>query len=41
MRRSRSGCSEISDVAEHWMDTHRPDVIAIERVFAQQNVVDR
>lgn len=29
---------EISDVAEHWMDTHRPDVIAIERVFAQQNV---
>ncbi len=29
---------EISDVAEYWMDTHRPDVIAIERVFAQQNV---
>lgn len=28
----------ISQVVEHWMDTHRPDVIAIERVFAQQNV---
>ncbi len=28
----------ISDTVEHWMDTHRPDVIAIERVFAQQNV---
>lgn len=28
----------ISDVAEHWMDTHQPDVIAIERVFSQQNV---
>jgi crossover junction endodeoxyribonuclease RuvC len=28
----------ISDTVEHWMDTHKPDVIAIERVFAQQNV---
>ncbi|HZQ32256.1 MAG TPA: crossover junction endodeoxyribonuclease RuvC [Mycobacterium sp.] len=28
----------ISDAAEHWMDTHAPDVIAIERVFSQQNV---
>ncbi|AMW20401.1 crossover junction endodeoxyribonuclease [[Mycobacterium] chelonae subsp. bovistauri] len=28
----------ISEVVEHWMDTHRPDVVAIERVFAQQNV---
>jgi crossover junction endodeoxyribonuclease RuvC len=28
----------ISDAAEYWMDTHKPDVIAIERVFAQQNV---
>jgi crossover junction endodeoxyribonuclease RuvC len=28
----------ISDAAEHWMDTHGPDVIAIERVFSQQNV---
>jgi crossover junction endodeoxyribonuclease RuvC len=28
----------ISDAAEHWMDTHAPDVIAIERVFSQHNV---
>ncbi|WP_176562165.1 crossover junction endodeoxyribonuclease RuvC [Mycolicibacterium palauense] len=28
----------ISDTAEYWMDTHRPDVIAIERVFSQNNV---
>jgi len=28
----------ISDVVEHWLDTHAPDVVAIERVFAQQNV---
>ncbi len=28
----------ISDAAEYWMDTHRPAVIAIERVFSQQNV---
>ena len=28
----------ISDAAEHWLDTHCPDVIAIERVFSQQNV---
>jgi len=27
----------ISEAVEHWMDTHRPDVIAIERVFSQQN----
>lgn len=27
----------ISDTVEHWMDTHRPDVIAIERVFSHQN----
>ncbi|MGV0992750.1 MAG: crossover junction endodeoxyribonuclease RuvC [Mycobacterium sp.] len=27
----------ISDVVEHWMGTHLPDVIAIERVFANQN----
>jgi crossover junction endodeoxyribonuclease RuvC len=27
----------ISDVVEHWMDTHLPDVIAIERVFANHN----
>jgi crossover junction endodeoxyribonuclease RuvC len=28
----------ISDAVEHWMDTHHPDVLAIERVFSQQNV---
>ncbi|OBA59130.1 crossover junction endodeoxyribonuclease RuvC [Mycobacterium sp. 1100029.7] len=28
----------ISDAVEHWLDTHRPDVIAIERVFSQHNV---
>jgi crossover junction endodeoxyribonuclease RuvC len=28
----------ISETVEHWMDTHKPDVIAIERVFSQQNV---
>jgi len=28
----------ISDAVDHWMDTHRPDVVAIERVFSQQNV---
>ncbi|WNG89790.1 crossover junction endodeoxyribonuclease RuvC [Mycobacterium sp. ITM-2016-00317] len=27
----------ISDTVEHWLDTHRPDVIAIERVFSNQN----
>jgi crossover junction endodeoxyribonuclease RuvC len=27
----------VSDAVEHWMDTHRPDVIAIERVFSNQN----
>ena len=27
----------ISDTVEHWLDTHRPDVLAIERVFANQN----
>lgn len=27
----------ISDTVEYWMDTHRPDVIAIERVFANHN----
>ena len=28
----------ISDAVEHWLDTHHPDVVAIERVFSQQNV---
>ncbi|MDA2891119.1 crossover junction endodeoxyribonuclease RuvC [Mycolicibacterium sp. BiH015] len=27
----------ISNAVEHWLDTHRPDVIAIERVFSNQN----
>lgn len=27
----------ISDTVDHWMDTHRPEVIAIERVFANAN----
>ena len=27
----------ISDTVEHWLDTHRPDVLAIERVFANNN----
>ena len=27
----------ISDTVDHWMDTHLPDVVAIERVFANQN----
>ncbi|MDN5757609.1 MAG: crossover junction endodeoxyribonuclease RuvC [Tomitella sp.] len=28
----------ISDAAEYWMDTHHPDVVAVERVFSQHNV---
>jgi crossover junction endodeoxyribonuclease RuvC len=28
----------ISEAVEYWLDVHRPDVIAIERVFSQQNV---
>jgi crossover junction endodeoxyribonuclease RuvC len=28
----------ISDAVEHWLDTHRPDVMAIERVFSRLNV---
>jgi crossover junction endodeoxyribonuclease RuvC len=28
----------VSNAAEFWMDTHRPDVVAVERVFAQHNV---
>lgn len=27
----------ISEAVEHWMDTHLPDVIAIERVFSNAN----
>ncbi|WP_026303125.1 crossover junction endodeoxyribonuclease RuvC [Jongsikchunia kroppenstedtii] len=28
----------VHKAAEHWLDTHRPDVVAIERVFAQNQV---
>jgi crossover junction endodeoxyribonuclease RuvC len=28
----------ISNAVEHWLDTHHPDVLAIERVFSQLNV---
>lgn len=28
----------ISDAVEHWLDTHHPEVVAIERVFSQLNV---
>jgi crossover junction endodeoxyribonuclease RuvC len=28
----------ISDAVEHWLATHQPDVVAIERVFSQHNV---
>ena len=28
----------ISNAVDHWLDTHRPDVLAIERVFSQHNV---
>lgn len=28
----------ISEAAEYWLDTHKPTVVAIERVFAQHNV---
>ncbi|WP_433673327.1 crossover junction endodeoxyribonuclease RuvC [Nocardia sp. CA-136227] len=29
---------QVSDAAEAWMDNHRPEVVAIERVFSQNNV---
>ncbi|MGN2637167.1 crossover junction endodeoxyribonuclease RuvC [Nocardia takedensis] len=28
----------VADAAERWMDDHRPEAVAIERVFAQHNV---
>ncbi|MQA62801.1 MAG: crossover junction endodeoxyribonuclease RuvC [Actinophytocola sp.] len=28
----------VADVVEEWLDTHRPDAVAIERVFSQHNV---
>lgn len=29
----------IGEAVDHWLDTHRPDVVAIERVFSQHNVM--
>jgi crossover junction endodeoxyribonuclease RuvC len=29
---------EVSEAAEEWLDRHRPDVVAVERVFSQYNV---
>ncbi|MDQ3762638.1 MAG: crossover junction endodeoxyribonuclease RuvC [Actinomycetota bacterium] len=28
----------VADVVEHWATEHRPDVVAVERVFSQHNV---
>lgn len=28
----------IADAVDHWLDTHRPEAVAIERVFSQHNV---
>lgn len=28
----------ISEAADYWLDTHRPEVVAVERVFSQHNV---
>jgi crossover junction endodeoxyribonuclease RuvC len=28
----------VADVVDEWLDTHRPDVVAVERVFSQHNV---
>lgn len=30
--------SKIAAEVEHWLDSHRPDVVAVEQVFAQHNV---
>lgn len=30
--------ARIADEVEHWLDSHRPDVVAVEQVFAQHNV---
>ena len=40
-RARRSGCSRIERGLDAWLDAHRPDVVAIERVFAQHNVQHR
>lgn len=29
---------QISDAVEHWLDVHRPEAVAVERVFSQHNV---
>lgn len=29
---------QVADAVEEWLDRHRPDVVAIERVFSQYNV---
>jgi crossover junction endodeoxyribonuclease RuvC len=29
---------QLAEVVEDWLDRHRPEVVAIERVFAQHNV---
>lgn len=29
---------QVADAAEQWLDTHNPDVVAVERVFSQHNV---
>ncbi|MCF6422130.1 crossover junction endodeoxyribonuclease RuvC [Amycolatopsis tucumanensis] len=28
----------VSDAVEHWLDTYRPEAVAVERVFSQHNV---
>nr|WP_218888990.1 crossover junction endodeoxyribonuclease RuvC [Saccharopolyspora hordei] len=33
-----SRLSAVADEVERWMDLHRPEVVAIERVFSQHNV---
>ena len=29
---------QIAEAAEYWLDTHKPEVVAVERVFSQNNV---
>lgn len=29
---------QVSEAVDDWLDTHRPDVVAVERVFSQHNV---
>ena len=36
--RSSAGCCAVADAVEEWIDRHRPDVVAVERVFSQYNV---